>query len=331
MIPLALAVTSSSAFPPLFPPTTITRKMLEASNEELPYNFEFITDGGIYDNLGFAIFSRVLGSSACDINCLILSDASAQLDWDIRRRFTRVISRTVRSTDILMQRVADFTIASLASGAAKAKVFHLSIRRPVLPPDVGKPLLIDFQKKLAKIRTDLDRFSPLEVNCLIQHGDEVALAELRSLVESHPDFEELAKLSNVTGSALDMASSDIPAAARTLDKSRVRGLAYLMYATGCPMLCTAICSSSLRLQASPTSMSPSAQLKATFFLDPFSCLSQRIGNPARARNFWENLTIGSTLDRRPSRSQGITNSAHSSDLVFLTSTGTRRTTSRFVR
>jgi hypothetical protein len=79
MIPLALAVASSSAFPPLFPPTAITRKMLEASNDELPYNPEFLTDGGIYDNLGFAIFSRVLGSSACDINCLILSDACSGL------------------------------------------------------------------------------------------------------------------------------------------------------------------------------------------------------------------------------------------------------------
>lgn len=223
MLPLALAVASSSAFPPLFPPTSITRKMLDASNSELPYDPEFLTDGGIFDNLGFAGFGRILNSDNCDVDHLIISDASAQLDWDISGRFTRVISRTIRSTDILMQRVADFTVSRLDAGVS-VKVFHLAISRLVLPSGGSKPLLVDFQKKLAKVRTDLDRFSPLEINCLVQHGDEVALSELKSLVDSHPDFKVLAKHSDVIGSPLDLPSDAIPATATTLNKSRVRGL-----------------------------------------------------------------------------------------------------------
>ena len=161
-LPLALAVASSSAFPPLFPPTAITRKMLDASNSQLPYDPEFLTDGGIFDNLGFAGFGRILGSNNCDVDHLIISDASAQLDWDISGRFTRVISRTIRSTDILMQRVADFTVSRLGADTSKLKVLHLAISRLVLPSNGSKPLLVDFQKKLAKVRTDLDRFLHLK-------------------------------------------------------------------------------------------------------------------------------------------------------------------------
>jgi esterase/lipase superfamily enzyme len=217
LIPLALAVASSSAFPPFFPPTAITRKMLDASNEEFPYDPEFLTDGGVFDNLGFAKFYQLSQSDDCQIDHLILSDAGAQLDWDLKGRFARIIARTIRSTDILMQRVADFTLSDLSSVGAKA--YHLSIANEILPGEDKNPLPINFQKKLPRIRTDLNRFSALEIEFLLKHGEDVAGSHLKSLAESgdQPDEAE-------AGSTTRLSSAELPKLARRLDSARLRTL-----------------------------------------------------------------------------------------------------------
>lgn len=52
IIPLWLGVAASSAFPPMFPPVEITRKWLSVPPERFPVS-HLLTDGGVYDNLGF--------------------------------------------------------------------------------------------------------------------------------------------------------------------------------------------------------------------------------------------------------------------------------------
>jgi esterase/lipase superfamily enzyme/predicted acylesterase/phospholipase RssA len=218
LMPLALAVASSSAFPPFFPPTAITRRMLDASYEELPYDLEFLTDGGVFDNLGFAKFLELFQSGDCQIDYLILSDAGAQLDWDIKGRFARVISRTIRSTDILMQRVAEFTVSDLASKSVGAETFHLSISSQVLESHPRRTLLIDFQKKLPRIRTDLNRFSALEIDFLAKHGEEVARDRLKFLIDPSKEANE----TTLESRPYEINNVSMPKAARLLDNSRLR-------------------------------------------------------------------------------------------------------------
>jgi len=216
LIPLALAVASSSAFPPFFPPTAITRRMLAATIEQLPYDPEFLTDGGVFDNLGFAKFFHQHQLGNFKIDCLIVSDAGARLDWDIKGRFARVISRTIRSTDILMQRVADFTILQLPSLGATP--FHLSIAQEILPNDNRNLLPVNFQKKLPYVRTDLNRFSPLEIDFLAKHGEAVAHSNLMPIVT------KAAQKTENTAAHSETSNLSMPKQARLLDRARLRRL-----------------------------------------------------------------------------------------------------------
>jgi predicted acylesterase/phospholipase RssA len=49
--PVALAITASSAFPPLFPPIEISNETLVCRREAFRES-QYLTDGGVYDNLG---------------------------------------------------------------------------------------------------------------------------------------------------------------------------------------------------------------------------------------------------------------------------------------
>ena len=65
LIPAALAVTASSAFPAMFPPIEVTKETLHLPH--LPAGSRLLTDGGVYDNLGLRKFRQLsdlnLGSS----------------------------------------------------------------------------------------------------------------------------------------------------------------------------------------------------------------------------------------------------------------------------
>lgn len=181
-LPLALAVTASSAFPPLFPPVALLRNRLDASVEELSYNPELLTDGGVFDNLGFV--ERSTATANADDprrpDHLILSDAGAQFDWDTKGlwRFRLIFSRTTRSTDILMQRIADTTLAPVFAEPARDDVSHVPIADLIDQQQFSEALIDGYQKKIPKIRTDLDRFSPLLTYMLMRHGYGVAWTRL---------------------------------------------------------------------------------------------------------------------------------------------------------
>jgi predicted acylesterase/phospholipase RssA len=52
IIPLSIAVSASSAFPPLFSPIAFHREMVTQSTEEFPISPHLLADAGIYDNTG---------------------------------------------------------------------------------------------------------------------------------------------------------------------------------------------------------------------------------------------------------------------------------------
>lgn len=173
-IPLSLAVTSSSAFPPLFPPVTVDAATLHARNEQFLLTHR-LSDGGIFDNLGVRRFIQLLKTRETACNWIIVSDAGAKLDVDFERTFLSALSRNVRASDLMMNRVGSLE----NEGAGRsfedqgATMIPCCIQK-ALPAGSSSMLDEGTQRDLAAIRTDLDGFSCEEVRLLIQHGRAVA-------------------------------------------------------------------------------------------------------------------------------------------------------------
>jgi predicted acylesterase/phospholipase RssA len=174
--PLSRAVAASSAFPPLFPPLRLAR---ESGGRMIR-----LTDGGVFDNAGI---SRIHGFVPLRVKdayqYIFVSDASAVFNDASKRSwwseaFWSIVPRTVRTTDILMQRVA--SLESELWRRHKTLV-TMRIQDEVKPGDVldYKPLCQNIQRRLPSVRTDLDVFGPDLVRALVQHGHEVAMKALR--------------------------------------------------------------------------------------------------------------------------------------------------------
>lgn len=178
-IPVAQAVAASSAFPPLFPPVTLTRGSLGLTEREFSYDRERLTDGGVFDNSGFEYFFRLHNAHPTVPTTVMLSDAGADFDWKTKRRFSWIVSRTARATDILMKRVADQTFAAASGGDLSPRLVRIAVdenekvRHDLLP--------VELQRPLAKIRTDLDVFSDLETTALSLHGLGCGLLTLKNM------------------------------------------------------------------------------------------------------------------------------------------------------
>ncbi|MCH8247937.1 MAG: patatin-like phospholipase family protein, partial [Bacteroidetes bacterium] len=176
-VPLALAIAASSAFPPLFPPVKIARLPgVPARDFRGP---EYLTDGGVYDNLGLSSVHRFLDAEEIDDLALIIaSDASALFDEQPNRKRWHILARTARSTNILMERLAviDREAWPLRSST---NVITLSIKRAVgafesVPGYRYQPQDPTVQRLLKTVRTDLDLFNKELIRSLVMHGHEVA-------------------------------------------------------------------------------------------------------------------------------------------------------------
>ncbi|UWQ98459.1 alpha/beta hydrolase [Rhodobacteraceae bacterium S2214] len=194
LVPLSFAVAASSAFPPMFPPLELKRKDINASAEKFQLESDFLTDGGVYDNLGIRKLMQSEPSETGDRVCLI-SDASGAFDWNPDSSFSFVFDRTIRTTDILMKRVADLEADnwSALAGPGERNLIYVGISNVVSAEDHGDAQTSDVQKAVAQIRTDLDSFSDIEVTSLIRHGHEVARKELDPSGQDTPLVGTIAK------------------------------------------------------------------------------------------------------------------------------------------
>jgi predicted acylesterase/phospholipase RssA len=215
ILPLSLAVAASSAFPPLFPPVRITSQMLGTRYSQLPQEPEYLTDGGVYDNLGSQLVSRLKREGSVDADLLFISDAGATFDWEIRRRFWWVYPRTVRSTNILMKRVTDATLRAMDTSGFKTVVFPIS---EIVPEEgLAGSLPPDLQQRMSDIRTDLDSFAGIE-GYLIRHGYEVAHNRLVAQSELSVDLSGPSTASTNTSEVWD--GKRIQAASVLLQKAQ---------------------------------------------------------------------------------------------------------------
>lgn len=182
VIPLAFAVTASSAFPAFFPPVELRADDLQIDPRALPSTLD-VTDGGVADNTGTALY-RVLGRMPAYFEgpkvapqVVISSDASLPLDY-VRTSTRLLIFTALRATDILMNRVTRMQNAQMAR---PGPLSELTVHKVGIAEVTSSTALSpDVQRCLHNIRTDLDAFSDLECYALLTHGLEVAEQTLSS-------------------------------------------------------------------------------------------------------------------------------------------------------
>jgi predicted acylesterase/phospholipase RssA len=187
--PIAFAVAASSAFPPLFPPVEISNETLFCDKEMFPYS-HYLTDGGVYDNLGIDRLNWFQKTKP-ELDLLISSDAEGNFDSEIDKRFTFVVGRNVRASDLLMTRVSSMQIERFAAPNQSPPFARVGIKMMIDNPDDPTLLPPEAQRCLPNTRTDLDKFAPAEITALIAHGYSCAratLIEANLLTESAPPF-----------------------------------------------------------------------------------------------------------------------------------------------
>jgi predicted acylesterase/phospholipase RssA len=112
---------------------------------------------------------------------VLVSDVGKPIAVQSNRRAGGVIRTALRSSDILMDRV--WQLESEKFRDAPGFVFA-PITEVVEPAEDPTALHPEMQRQLARMRTDLDRFSPLEISTLARHGYCVG----RKVCRAHPDL-----------------------------------------------------------------------------------------------------------------------------------------------
>ena len=203
-LPVSIAVAASSAFPPLFPPIAITKKLLNVDVRDLPHTL-YLSDGGIFDNLGLEELTRLTNERQRGENQLIMvSDAGGNFDWTIDNPYSGIVNRNVRAMDILMDRLS--RLVPIASGDSRDDIAIIDIGGSLNLP-LGNPILPDHvQRGVHNIRTDLDSFSDVEIESLIKHGYSEARQTLSKrgmpLTKVASAWEMISKSSGVTSKQL---------------------------------------------------------------------------------------------------------------------------------
>jgi len=170
-IKTTFAVASSAAFPGFFPPIEVTRELL-GTTTYLPDNpVHHLTDGGVYDNLGIRKLQFL--DNINDIDLIIMSDAGATFEKEFSG-FSGFIKTALRASDILTQRVGQLEYETLSLKQDSSKGFPETVQvrmTDIILDHTGTQIDGDgLQLAIQGIRTDLDRFSDLEVSKLVQHG-----------------------------------------------------------------------------------------------------------------------------------------------------------------
>jgi predicted acylesterase/phospholipase RssA len=167
---LSRAVTASSAFPGMFP--AVLYDPIDQGAPELK-----LSDGGIYDNLGVRKYWDLFKAGK-KIQEVIVSDASVRFRSSFGLEFLEPVTVPVKAADILFRRVYSFEVeaAEPKDGSNQKGPFtFLKLRHTFKEDDPEELALIsDHQECLHAMRTDLDRFSDLEIAALIRHGYSVA-------------------------------------------------------------------------------------------------------------------------------------------------------------
>ncbi len=186
--PLAMAVAASACVPLLFHPLSISR-MYGGRRVQL-------VDGGVHDNQGVqALFDMV-----CD--AVIVSDASGLMP-DRRRPVALLLQVAQRSMSIYGARVRIEQLVRAVDELPSA-LLHLLRDVPAGTVQPGARLKIEpgpaltgyginreVQLRLARVRTDLDAFTDVEVFTLMYSGYRMSAFEIDRWIADRPKLGEL--------------------------------------------------------------------------------------------------------------------------------------------
>ncbi len=119
------------------------------------------TDGGVYDNLGVRVFD-LLEKLDPSLDQILVSDVGKPFSI-VRAHSLGMVGRSMRATDILWDRVGQLEKQKFQDDprflfVAASDQVDLRADPTALHPAV--------QSEVAKIRTDLDRFSPVDITAL---------------------------------------------------------------------------------------------------------------------------------------------------------------------
>lgn len=168
---IARGVAASSAFPPIFAPLPVTNT--EQSQLHL------LTDGGVYDNSGVKRLREIYVQKnwTKDRNRLVIvSDAGRAFSAMLGNQFDTIVELATRVSDAQGSRIADFDsdqTQDFFSGHG-IPVLRCAIHDTIDGDEVPTNHSSVVQRQLAAIRTELDKFSDVEVFALYRHGYLVA-------------------------------------------------------------------------------------------------------------------------------------------------------------
>jgi predicted acylesterase/phospholipase RssA len=167
MASIARIVGASSAFPGFFPPVAVRAADLGVREGQFPT--EWFTDGGVYDNLGIRAFSWLKHQNAA-FDQILVSDAGKPFQV-LTDAALGVIGQSLRASDILWDRVGQLERENFGSEPGFLFIPITATVDPESDPAALHPVV---QAEVQSIRTDIDYFTPTEINALAMHGYEVA-------------------------------------------------------------------------------------------------------------------------------------------------------------
>lgn len=176
-----MAVTASSAFPGFFPPLELTGADVGAKSGE--FGKQAYTDGGVFDNLGVRMFRCLeaeIQTEQNGLDAVLVSDVGKRIE--VQGRSAGGLIRTaLRATDILMDRVWQLENETFQDTTGFVFAPITEVVEQAEDPTALHP---EIQRQVANVRTDIDRFSPLEISSLIRHGYCVG----RKTCRAHPEL-----------------------------------------------------------------------------------------------------------------------------------------------
>jgi predicted acylesterase/phospholipase RssA len=112
---------------------------------------------------GHACFRRLKSG----LDCVLVSDVGKPFQVKSNQRAGGLLRTAMRSTDIVMDRVWQLEIETFRNAPGFVFAPVTDVVEPAEDPTALHP---EIQRQAAHVRTDLDRFSMLEISTLVRHG-----------------------------------------------------------------------------------------------------------------------------------------------------------------
>lgn len=187
VVPLALAVAASSAFPPLFSPVILKASQADWTDTDLtvpdaPQMRErvVLADGGIYDNMGL---ERLVGASSEAVDVVLVSDAGAPFEVEVApheddlRQLGRVRDILIDQTRALRKR---WLMSELAAGRRLGAYWGITTAIDSYAASAPMAADTDLTRALAHVPTRLSAMDEPAQARLINWGYALCDAALRT-------------------------------------------------------------------------------------------------------------------------------------------------------